>query len=106
MHVYRANRLAPFALNLPGLCQALGPRLGPLLTEYSTLHPNTNVHFFLECSRFCDFIEAKLNDGWELEPQAVAILNEEHSRIKLNLAATYVQLGASETGRPVVVEKI
>jgi hypothetical protein len=91
--LYRANRLAPFALNLPGLCQALGPRLGPLLTEYSA--PNTNVHFYLECDRFCDFIEAKLNDGCELEPQAIAILNEEHSKIKLHLAATYVQSGAS-----------
>jgi hypothetical protein len=103
--LYRANRLSPFALNLPGLCRALGPRLGPLLTEYSALYPNTNVHFYLECDRFCDFIEAKLNDGCELEPQAIAILNEEHSKIKLHLAATYVQSGASDTHRPVLVEK-
>jgi hypothetical protein len=95
--LYRANRLAPFALNLPGLCQALGPRLGPLLTEYSALYPNTNVHFYLECDRFCAFIEAKLNDGYELEPQAVAMLDQEHSRIRLHLAATYVQLGSSGT---------
>ena len=94
--LYRANRLSPFALNLPGLCRALGPRLGPLLTEYSALYPSTNVHFYLECDRFCDFIEAKLNDGWELEPQAIAILNEEHSKIKLHLAATR----ARPVGRP------
>jgi hypothetical protein len=101
--LYRANRLAPFALNLPGLCQALGPRLGPLLTEYSTLYPNTNVHFYLECDRFCDFIAAKLNGGYALEPQAVAILDEEHSKVRLHLAATYVQSGSSEphlTGSP------
>src|SRR4051812_38963565 len=78
--LYRANRLSPFALNLPGLCRALGPRLGTLLTEYSALYPNTNVHFYLECDRFCDFLETKLNDGCALEPQAIAILNEEHSK--------------------------
>lgn len=94
--LYRANRLAPFALNLPGLCQALGPRLGPLLTEYSTLYPNTNVHFFLECDRFCNFIEAKLNDGWELAPEHIAVLDDEHSKIKLNLAATYIQSGSPD----------
>ena len=103
--LYRANRLAPFALNLPGLCRALGPRLGPLLTEYSALYPNTNVHFYLECDRFCDFIEAKLNDGYELEPEAIAILKEEHSKVKLHIAATYVQLGSSDTHQPVLVEK-
>jgi hypothetical protein len=103
--LYRANRLAPFAINLPGLCQALGVKLGPLLTEYSALYPNANVHFYLECDRFCNFIEAKLNDGYELEPQAVAILDEEHSRIRLHLAATYVELGALEPHRPVLVEK-
>jgi len=103
--LYRANRLAPFALNLPGLCRALGPRLGSLLTEYSALYPNTNVHFYLECDRFCDFIEAKLNDGYELEPEAIAILKEEHSKVKLHIAATYVQLGSSDTHQPVLVEK-
>jgi hypothetical protein len=103
--LYRANRLAPFALNLPGLCRALGPNLGPLLTEYSALYPNTNVHFYLECDRFCDFIEAKLNGGWELEPQAIAILDEEHSKIKLHLAATYIQSGSSDTHRPALVAK-
>jgi hypothetical protein len=102
--LYRANRLSPFALNLPGLCRALGPRLGSLLTEYSALYPNTNVHFYLECHRFCDFIEAKLNDG-ELEPRVTAILNEEHSKIKLHLAATYIQSGSSDTNPPVLVEK-
>jgi hypothetical protein len=93
--LYRANRLAPLAINLPELCQALGARLGPLLTEYSAFYPNTNVHFYLECDRFCNFIAAKLNDGYELEPDAVAALDEEHSRIRLHLAATYVGLGTA-----------
>src|SRR5947209_5532565 len=58
--LYRANRLAPIAINLPNFCRALGPRLGPLLTEYAALHPHTNVHFYLECDRFCQFILRKI----------------------------------------------
>jgi hypothetical protein len=90
--LYRANRLAPLALNLPGFCRWLGPRLGPLLTEYSLLYPNTNVHFYLECDRFCEFILNKIRDGYGVEPQAKALLNEEHSRIKLGLLASYTAL--------------
>ena len=93
--LYRANRLAPLAMNLGEFCRALGPRLGPLLTEYSTLHPNTNVHFYLECDRFCQFIEGKLREGYDLEPQAMAIFREEYSNIKLRLAATYSVLDSS-----------
>jgi hypothetical protein len=97
--LYRANRLSPLAINLPGLCRGLGPRLSSLLTEYSKLYPNTNVHFYLECDRFCTFIESKLNDGYELEPEIIAILEEEHSRIKVYLAATYIRMPASDTHR-------
>lgn len=90
--LYRANRLAPLALNLHDFCTALGPRLGPLLTEYSTLFPNTNVHFYLECDRFCRFILGKVADGYALESEAMAAFDEEYSRIKMNLAATYTVL--------------
>lgn len=90
--LYRANRLAPLALNLHDFCTALGPRLGPLLTEYSTLFPNTNVHFYLECDRFCRFILRKIEDGYDLEPKEKATFDEEYSRIKLNLAATHTVL--------------
>src|SRR5260370_7129607 len=50
--LYRANRLAPLALNLPRFCRAMGPRLGPLLSEYSVLHPNTTVHSYLKSQSF------------------------------------------------------
>jgi hypothetical protein len=90
--LYRANRLAPLALNLPDSCRMLGPRLGPLLSEYSLLFPNTNVHFYLECDRFCQFILSKIREGYALEPQARAVLDEEHSRIKLGLVASYTAL--------------
>lgn len=93
--LYRANRLAPLVLNLPRFCRALGPRLGTLLTEYATLHPNTNVHFYRECGRFCDFIESKLNEGYDLEPAVRIIFDDERAEIKVRLAATYAVLDAS-----------
>src|SRR5947209_10793238 len=58
--LYRANRLAPLALNLPRFCNAVGPELEPLLSEYSSVFPNTNVHFYSECDRFCRFILRKV----------------------------------------------
>lgn len=90
--LYRANRLAPIAMNLHEFCTLLGPRLGPLLSEYSILYPNTNVHFYLECDRFCQFILTKVREGYELEPEAKAALEEEHSKIKLGLLASYTAL--------------
>ena len=90
--LYRANRLAPIAMNLPKSCRMLGPRLGPLLSEYATLYPNTNVHFYLECDRFCKFILEKIRKGFDCEPPLKAILDEEHSRIKAGLVASYTAL--------------
>jgi len=93
--LYRANRLAPLALNLHDSCTLLGPRLGLLLSEYSVLYPNTNVHFYLECDRFCQFILSKIDQGYELEPETRAVLEKEHSKIRLALIASYTALQAS-----------
>jgi hypothetical protein len=90
--LYRANRLAPLALNLREFCRALGPRLGALLSEYSTLYPNTNVHFYLECDRFCRFMLSKMGDGYDLEPRVRQIFDQEYSKIKFALVATYTAL--------------
>lgn len=90
--LYRANRLAPIALNLHEFCTMLGPRLGPLLSEYSLLYPNTNVHFYLECDRFCRFILDKISHGYAVEPEAKATLDEEYAKIRLGLTASYTAL--------------
>ena len=90
--LYRSNRLAPLVLNLPQFCRALGPSLGPLLTEYSALHPNTNVHFYLECDRFGRFILGKLAAGYDLEPRVKALFDEELAKIRRGLVATYTAL--------------
>jgi hypothetical protein len=90
--LYRANRLAPLALNLYGFCRALGPHLGPLLTEYTGLYPNTTVHFYLECDRFCTFIESKLSEGYPLLDEALSLFVDECLRVRLNLRATQTPL--------------
>jgi hypothetical protein len=90
--LYRANRLAPLALNLREFCRVLGPKLGPLLSEYSALYPNTNVHFYRECERFCLFVLEKMKEGYALEPTAEAIFLDEYSKIKADLVATYTAL--------------
>jgi hypothetical protein len=84
--LYRANRLAPLAMNLPDTCRKLGPRLGQLLTDYSSLHPNTNVHFYLECDRFCNFLQDKV------DPETRQTLNREQAIIKLGLEASFTAL--------------
>ena len=90
--LYRANRLAPLALNLGELCRALGPELGPLITEYIDLHPNTNVHFYQECERFCAFIEAKIDDGYPIDPASRSALEKESRSVRLNLMVTKIAL--------------
>jgi isopenicillin N synthase-like dioxygenase len=90
--LYRANRLAPLALNLHDFCTLLGPRLGPLLTEYSAQYPNTNVHFYRECDRFCQFMLDKFAHGYALEPEALSALETAHARIKEHLVASYTMV--------------
>jgi hypothetical protein len=90
--LYRANRLAPLAMNLGAFCKALGPRLGPLLTEYTAHNPNTNVHFYRECDRFCSFVEAKLEDGLDLSDGEREVFAKEALIVRLNLRATEMAL--------------
>ena len=68
--VYRANRLAPLALNLNHFCKALGDRLTPLVEEFWQRCPETSVNFLEECSRFCAFIRWKRAHGLVLDVNA------------------------------------
>jgi hypothetical protein len=54
--LYRANRLAPVALNLPGTCSALGDDLNRVISAYWDSEPVTDVHFLVETDRFCRFL--------------------------------------------------
>lgn len=56
--LYRANRLAPVALNLPATCSALGDDLNRIISAYWDSEPVTDVHFLVETDRFCRFLRA------------------------------------------------
>lgn len=82
--LYRANRLAPVALNCPDLCDALGDDLTPLISAYWEAEPTTNVHFLVETERFCAFLEGRA----DLTPAARDALAREHDKVRLKLAAS------------------
>jgi hypothetical protein len=68
--LYRANRLAPLALNLPNLVKALGGRLRNVLDDFWQIYKNTDVHFYVESYRFCEFVRDEVARGRDL-PAAV-----------------------------------
>ena len=87
--IYRANRLAPVALNCPDLCAALGDDLNRLISAYWYAEPTTNVHFLVETERFCRFLEEREDLGAE----ARAALTSEHARVRERLAASAARGG-------------
>jgi hypothetical protein len=72
--VYRANRLAPLALNIPETCRALGKQLRSVVSEYWRLYPEGNVHFFVETDRFCRFLKTKLDSDRSIAPEVRPVL--------------------------------
>jgi hypothetical protein len=82
--IYRANRLAPVALNCPDLCAVLGDDLNRLISAYWYAEPTTNVHFLVETERFCQFLEERD----DLSPSARKALSREHGKVRDRLAAT------------------
>jgi hypothetical protein len=89
--LYRANRLAPIALNCPALCDALGDDLNRLISEYWDTYPTTNVHFLAETDSFCLFLKGR-ND---LSEGAATILEHEHNLVLARLTASRVKAGQS-----------
>lgn len=82
--LYRANRLAPVALNLPETCHAVAGDLNRLISAYWDSEPTTDVHFLVEADRFCCFLE----EHGELSPEARAILAREHAVVAARLTAS------------------
>lgn len=89
--LYRANRLAPIAMNLRDLCTALGPQLRPLLDGYWRCYPNTDVHFVAECRRFCAYLQACEEDGVDLPEAARSRLAKDIATIELRLEASHTE---------------
>ena len=82
--LYRANRLAPVALNLPETCEALRDDLNHLLSAYWESEPTTDVHFLIEADRFCRF----LKNQPQLSQKARDALAREHAVVAAKLAAS------------------
>ncbi len=82
--LYRANRLAPVALNLPRTCEAIRDDLDRLISAYWDSEPTTDVHFLIETDRFCRF----LKDQPGLSREARAVLAREHDVVAAKLAAS------------------
>lgn len=82
--LYRANRLAPVALNLPETCEAIRDDLNHLISAYWESEPTTDVHFLVEADRFCRFLQ----DQSELSPAARTVLEREHAIVAAKLAAS------------------
>ena len=87
--LYRANRLAPVALNLPETCTALGHDLNRLISAYWDSEPTTNVHFLVEADRFCRFLLTQP----DVTPAALTELEREHQVLKAKLVASRSMAG-------------
>lgn len=89
--VYRANRLAPLALNIPQTCKALGRELRSVVSEFWAAHPETNVHFFVETDRFCRFLKTKLSNGQIAAANVGPILEQESAAVAAALHESYTE---------------
>lgn len=89
--VYRANRLAPLALNIPETCKALGADLRDVVSEFWRVYPETNVHFFVETDRFCRFLKSKLDAGANFSREVVVALELESAAVAAGLAESYTE---------------
>lgn len=87
--LYRANRLAPVALNLPQTCDAIRDRLNTLISAYWDSEPTTDVHFLVEAERFCRFLQHQPR----LPRGARAVLNREHAVVMARLSASRSMAG-------------
>jgi len=85
--LYRANRLAPLALNCPDTLEALGDRLSGLLSAFWASEPETHVNFLVETDRFCRWLAR--------QPSPPGPLAREHALVALRLAETRRLAGRS-----------
>lgn len=85
--IYRANRLAPLALNCPDTLADLGDALESLLAAFWESEPETHVNFLVETDRFCTWLAAR--------PEAPEPLAREHAIVAARLAETRRLAGRS-----------
>ncbi len=86
--LYRANRLAPLAMNLHEFCTLLGTRLGPFYLNTRSFIRTQTCIFIWNVTGSANLYEQS-KEGYELEPAAKTALEEEHAKIKMGLIASY-----------------
>lgn len=91
--VYRANRLAPLALNIPDTCRALGQDLRDILSEYWAEAPESNVHFYVETDRFCRFLKDRIAEGRTFSPAVIRALSHESAVVAAALEESRIEAG-------------
>jgi hypothetical protein len=86
-----AGRLAAIARHhgMTAACSLY--RANRLLDEFWAANPETNVHFFVECDRFCGFLESRLHDNLRLPADACEALAEESAIIRRALAESHLE---------------
>jgi hypothetical protein len=94
--VYRANRLAPLAMNIPLTCRALGADLRDIVSEFWAAFPEGNVHFYIETERFCRFLKTKLDEGRAFAPGLPHVLARESAIITAALEESYTEAYQSQ----------
>jgi hypothetical protein len=90
--LYRANRLAPLALNLPDLVKALGPDLREMLDAFWSEYNNTDVHFYVESYRFCEFIQRAIADGRKFAAEVAPALAREMAILADRLEVSHTEI--------------
>jgi hypothetical protein len=89
--VYRANRLAPLALNLPQTCRALGAQLRDVASDYWAAFPEGNVHFYVEAERFCRYLQERVDAGEVFAHEVKAALAHEAETIEGALRESHTE---------------
>ena len=90
--LYRANRLAPLALNLPDTLKALGSELRGLLDAFWAETSNTDVHFYVESYRFCEYVQRELARGRAFGPGVAEALEREMTVVARQLEASHTEI--------------
>jgi hypothetical protein len=100
--LYRANRLAPLAMNMPGLLKALGPDLRSVLDRFWRRYRNTDVHFYVESYRFGRFVQGELARGRSFSTDVEPALRREMATLaeRLEVSHTEIYSPFRHAGRP------
>ena len=89
--LYRANRLAPLALHVPGICAVLGSELRAVASAYWAAYPDTNGHVYMEADRFCRYLQQQLADGKTFACDLAPVLERESTAVAAALRASYTE---------------